>query len=201
MGLLALTALLAGACTSDIGTTADRITALYGDDVRVGDCAMTRETARDAAQELFPLSTVVEVEEADLDGIPAWEIELETENGGDAEVELFVATCGLYEVESNDADVSFVPGELVATSLADAIAVASAERDGPVVEWELERDEDHGGVWVFELRFEDDVDVTVSAVTGQVLYTDRGDHDDDVEIRREDEDKTVTKSERKPESK
>jgi uncharacterized membrane protein YkoI len=178
--LLATTLLFALGCTAETGSTSDAVAALYGERSRSGDCAMTEEAARAEAQARFPSSTILEVERADVYGIATWEVELETENGGEAEVELFVASCGLYEIESDDPDVAFVNGERFPTPLADAIAAARAELDGAFVEWELERDADHDGAWVYELTFGEDDEVTVSVDTGAVLEVDldEGEGDD-----------------------
>ncbi|HJK97215.1 MAG TPA: PepSY domain-containing protein [Polyangiaceae bacterium LLY-WYZ-14_1] len=182
LSIASILGLGAQACTSDARQVdGDRIASLYGEESRSGDCAMTADEAREAALRLFPSSTVVEVDADEAVAIESWEVELRTENGGEAEAEFFVASCGLYEAESDDTQVAFEPGDLVTVGLADALGTASDDRLDQIVEWELERDEDHDGGWVYDVELADGRYVAVSASTGAVIAEDDDDGDEDLD--------------------
>lgn len=143
---------------------------------------VTRQEAEARALELLD-GRVLSSERDEERGIDVYEIDVLRASGSVVEITIVVETGLVIEVESHspaDGDDLDVGGGLL--TLRQAKDIATAERPGRVVGWEIERDED--GDWEWEIEIETnggaEVEVEVDAETG-ALEVDDDDDDWDYE--------------------
>lgn len=138
------------------------------DDVDLGPLP---DAIRQAALARVPGATLVEAEAESENGVAVWKLELRTASGAEVEIKLLPPDALLFEIEGDGPpfDYEVNPGTgLVAFTVARAAAAAAAP--GLMLEeWELERGGNGNWYYWFEFDGADDVEVEVSAATGQVL--------------------------------
>ena len=89
---------------------------------------------------------------------------------GSEEQEVRVSEDLSTEVTETEQDDQDVDPASVEVSMADAIEAASADQDGMVTEVSLD---DEDGLAVWQVEFDDEIDVDVDASSGDVIGVDR----------------------------
>lgn len=134
-------------------------------------------------EDIFNGAVILEIETDTERGLAVWEIKLKMPGGGILEV-YFVQELGeilKIEGKSGPFDYEVSPGgDFI--SLTTAIASAKSFKDGDVVKWELELEENNQ--WEYEIHIENGserFEVEVNAFTGELISAKEKEEDDDHE--------------------
>ena len=113
--------------------------------------------------------TITKTEAEIEDGVAAWKVEVRTSQGAEVEIYCRQDNLELISIEGDHGpfDYNATPGMgLIDFDQAKAIGAAQTSED--LMEWELEREDDFGNQWVYELEYTL-VEIYINANDGSIL--------------------------------